>query len=200
MKNSTNRIKLYGIMVLVLFAMILSSTNIKAQSDEGDKRESSFSNSGSNSSRFESDYNNDYSDQRPTYESSPRRSISTESDYNNDNSQNDNSQNDNSQNGNSQNYKELDIEIHRESSNGEGVNVDRNTISAGVEGIDNSRSITNNVIGNISSKGNPKINPGDLSAPDNPDDPDVPIDGGVGFLIAAGLGYGIKKMKSNKRK
>jgi hypothetical protein len=185
MKNSTNRIKLYGIMVLVLFAMILSSTNIKAQSDEGDKRESSFSNSGSNSSRFESDYNNDYSDQRPTYESSPRRSISTESDYNNDNSQN---------------YKELDIEIHRESSNGEGVNVDRNTISAGVEGIDNSRSITNNVIGNISSKGNPKINPGDLSAPDNPDDPDVPIDGGVGCLIAAGLGYGIKKMKSNKRK
>jgi hypothetical protein len=190
MKNSTNRIKLYGIMVLVLFAMILSSTSIKAQSDEGDKRESSFSNSGSNSSRFESDYNNDYSDQRPTYESSPRRSVSTESDYNNDNSQN----------GNSQNYKELDIEIHRESSNGEGVNVDRNTISAGVEGIDNSRSITNNVIGNISSKGNPKINPGDLSAPDNPDDPDVPIDGGVVFLIAAGLGYGIKKMKSNKRK
>jgi hypothetical protein len=30
-------------------------------------------------------------------------------------------------------------------------------------------------------------------------DPDAPIDGGVSLLIAAGVGYGIKKAKENKR-
>lgn len=29
-------------------------------------------------------------------------------------------------------------------------------------------------------------------------DPDVPIDGGIGFLIAAGVGYGIKKVKEQR--
>ena len=33
----------------------------------------------------------------------------------------------------------------------------------------------------------------------DPDDPAcVPIDGGVSFLIAAGVGYGIKKIRDNK--
>ena len=27
------------------------------------------------------------------------------------------------------------------------------------------------------------------------DDPDVPLDGGVGFLLAAGIAYGIKKTR-----
>lgn len=31
-------------------------------------------------------------------------------------------------------------------------------------------------------------------------DPDAPIDGGLGILLAAGVGYGIKKMRDNKRK
>lgn len=31
-------------------------------------------------------------------------------------------------------------------------------------------------------------------------DPDAPIDGGVGILIAAGVGYGIKKYKESNRK
>ena len=31
-------------------------------------------------------------------------------------------------------------------------------------------------------------------------DPDAPIDGGVGVLIAAGVGYGIKKYKAAGRK
>lgn len=30
-------------------------------------------------------------------------------------------------------------------------------------------------------------------------DPDAPIDGGVGALIAAGIGYGIKKYRDGKR-
>lgn len=32
------------------------------------------------------------------------------------------------------------------------------------------------------------------------DDPDAPIDGGVGLLVAAGVGYGIKKVKENRKK
>ena len=31
-------------------------------------------------------------------------------------------------------------------------------------------------------------------------DPDAPIDGGLGLLIAAGVGYGYKKYKDNNRK
>ena len=32
------------------------------------------------------------------------------------------------------------------------------------------------------------------------EDPDAPIDGGGGFLIAAGIGYGIKKVREERRK
>jgi hypothetical protein len=32
------------------------------------------------------------------------------------------------------------------------------------------------------------------------DDPDAPIDGGVSVLVAAGIGYGVKKMRDNKKK
>lgn len=31
-------------------------------------------------------------------------------------------------------------------------------------------------------------------------DPDAPIDGGVSILVAAGIGYGIKKARDRKRK
>ena len=30
-------------------------------------------------------------------------------------------------------------------------------------------------------------------------DPDAPLDGGLGILIAAGVGYGIKKMRDHNR-
>ena len=37
--------------------------------------------------------------------------------------------------------------------------------------------------------------------PADPDgDPDVPIDGGVSILIAAGVGYGIKKYRDERKK
>ncbi len=32
------------------------------------------------------------------------------------------------------------------------------------------------------------------------DDPDAPIDGGVSLLVAAGVGYGIKKVKESRKK
>ena len=31
-------------------------------------------------------------------------------------------------------------------------------------------------------------------------DPDAPLDGGVSILIAAGIGYGVKKVRDNKMK
>jgi len=32
-----------------------------------------------------------------------------------------------------------------------------------------------------------------------PDPPDTPIDGGIGILLALGVGYGIKKIKDKKQ-
>ena len=32
------------------------------------------------------------------------------------------------------------------------------------------------------------------------DDPDAPIDGGISVLIAAGIGYGAKKMRDSKKR
>lgn len=35
---------------------------------------------------------------------------------------------------------------------------------------------------------------------DGGDNPDVPIDGGLGLLLAAGVGYGVKKYRDNLKK
>lgn len=32
------------------------------------------------------------------------------------------------------------------------------------------------------------------------DDPDVPVDGGLSLLLAAGIGYGIKKIQDERKK
>ena len=32
------------------------------------------------------------------------------------------------------------------------------------------------------------------------EDPDAPIDGGIGLLVAAGVGYGIKKARDGRKK
>ena len=42
------------------------------------------------------------------------------------------------------------------------------------------------------------LNPVPTSPPPPPSP--IPIDGGVGFLVAAGLGYGIRKMKKQQTK
>jgi hypothetical protein len=36
--------------------------------------------------------------------------------------------------------------------------------------------------------------------PDPDGDPDAPIDGGVSLLVAAGIGYGIKKVNDHRKK
>ena len=49
------------------------------------------------------------------------------------------------------------------------------------------------VLPNINTKAQSQFGGGDPSG-----DPDAPIDGGVSLLIAAGIGYGIKKNKERK--
>jgi hypothetical protein len=40
-----------------------------------------------------------------------------------------------------------------------------------------------------------------IGNPEDPgDDPDAPIDGGVGLLVAAGVVYGIKRIKDERKK
>lgn len=40
-----------------------------------------------------------------------------------------------------------------------------------------------------------------LAQPDSDlPDPDAPIDGGISLLVAAGIGYGIKKARDNRKK
>lgn len=39
-----------------------------------------------------------------------------------------------------------------------------------------------------------------LPDPGNPDSTPAPIDGGVSILIAAGIGYSVKKVREHKRK
>jgi len=36
--------------------------------------------------------------------------------------------------------------------------------------------------------------------PNDPCDPDTPIDGGLSILVAAGVGYGIKKVRDERKK
>lgn len=36
--------------------------------------------------------------------------------------------------------------------------------------------------------------------PDIGPDPDAPIDGGLSLLVAAGIGYGVKKTRDNRKK
>ncbi len=38
-----------------------------------------------------------------------------------------------------------------------------------------------------------------IAAPPPPPPVDIPIDGGLGFLLAAGVGYAAKKLHSNKK-
>ncbi len=44
----------------------------------------------------------------------------------------------------------------------------------------------------------PKFVSAQFGDPDN--DPDVPIDGGLSILIAAGVGYGVKKIRDERKK
>ena len=36
--------------------------------------------------------------------------------------------------------------------------------------------------------------------PTDPGNPDAPIDGGISLLVAAGIGYGVKKVRENRKK
>ena len=184
MKTNYINIKRISLMILVLLSVLFTSNTLQAQTDEEEDEDGGgFFSDGLNDSRFESSFGNTKENARPTYEYKNRS-------------------NDRTTDG-PVNYqtKELDIEVDRHQNFGGGVQVigggggsvgnpaSPNGISSGINGATGSVGIT------------PPLKRTDPihSFPDNPDDPDVPIDGGVGFLIAAGLGFGLKKLK-NRRK
>jgi hypothetical protein len=188
MKKITNTIKHLSLILGILLALSYSNT-LSAQTEEEyyeveEEEEVSFFGDGLNGSRFESNLSSDYESARPNYQ------------YHRGNS---NQSNNSSNYENHQPIKDLDIETHRNYSS-EGVVV----IGGGGGGSNNAPS---NYVPGVGST----ITPGTItpplkgggngnSVPDNGGDPDVPIDGGIGFLIAAGIGYGIKKTYSKPQK
>jgi hypothetical protein len=189
MKKITNTIKQLSLILGILLALSYSNT-LSAQTEEDyEDEEESFFSDGINSSRFESNLGSDYETSRPNFQSNRRNS---------------NQSNNSSNYENQQPIKELDIEVHREYSNTPAI--------IGGGGGGNSSGPSNNpnnyvpgVVNTISTGGiTPPIKGGTPGSyvPDNGGDPDAPIDGGIGFLIAAGIGYGLKqkhkKSKSQK--
>ena len=60
---------------------------------------------------------------------------------------------------------------------------------------DNSASVATEIGAEVSNAATGDANPGDLP----PGPTAVPIDGGLSFLLAAGVGYGMKKYRDHKR-
>jgi hypothetical protein len=181
MKKITNTIKHLSLILGILLALSYSNT-LSAQTEEDYEDEESFFNDGINGSRFESNLSSDYESAKPDYNYNRNRNQSNENAFGN--------------SGATPTYKELDIEIDRESS-GHNVTI----IGSGDGGSSNGQNNTPNNyvpgVGNTVSTGGvtPPIKGGTPGSyvPDNGGDPDAPIDGGIGFLIAAGIGYGLKK-------
>jgi hypothetical protein len=187
MKKIANTIKQLSLILGMLLALSHSNT-LSAQTEEDyEEEEESFFSDGINSSRFESNLSSDYESARPNYQ------------YNRDNS---NQSNNSSNYQNQQPIKDLDIEVHKDYNN--------KTVIIGGGGVGSSNgpsNTTNNYVpgvGNTVSTGGitPPIKGGTPGSyvPDNGGDPDAPIDGGIGFLMAAGIGYGIKKLSFKRDK
>lgn len=188
MKKIANTIKQLSLILGILLALSYSNT-LSAQTEEDyeEEEEESFFSDGINGSRFESNLSSDYETSRPNYQSNGRNS-----------SQSNNS----SGYENNQPIKDLDIEVHRESSNNTVIIVSGGGGSSNGPNTNPSNYVPG--VGNTVSTGgiNPPIKGGPPGSyvPDNGGDPDAPIDGGIGFLIAAGIGLGIKKkLKKQKR-
>jgi hypothetical protein len=188
MKKIANTIKQLSLILGILLALSYSNT-LSAQTEEDyEEEEESFFSDGINGSRFESNLSSDYETAKPDYNYKRHQNQSNENAF-----------------GNSvatPTYKELDIEVHRESS-GNSI-----TIIGGGGSSNGPNNTPNNYVpgvGNTVSTGaggiTPPIKGGTPGSyvPDNGGDPDAPIDGGVGLLIAAGIGLGIKK-KLQKQK
>jgi hypothetical protein len=184
MKKITNTIKQLSLILGILLALSYSN-RLSAQTEEKyyeeeeeEEEEVSFFGDGINGSRFESNISSDYETAKPDYQ------------YNRSNG---NQSNNPFGYENLQPVKDLDVEVHREFSNNPVI------ISGGV-GPNGPNNAPNNYVpgvGNTISTGGitPPIKGGTPGSyvPDNGGDPDAPIDGGIGFLIAAGIGYGLKK-------
>lgn len=173
-----NIIKQFGLMLLVVFAMLATNTNLMAQTDEEEEGESEFFNDGINSSRFESSFGDNNGTQRPTSENKRRSSTTNDESYQN-----------------NQPVRDLDIDVHRETTgNGTVVIGSGSGPTSNGPGVNQNNSPSSGSTNGITTTGpTPKIKNVDPNIPDNPGDPDAPIDGGV--LVALGIGYGVWKRR-----
>lgn len=194
MKKIANTIKQLSLILGILLALSYSNT-LSAQTEEDyeeevveEEEDVSFFGDGLNGSRFESNLSSEYESAKPNYQYNNRNSNQSTNPFGNDNQQS---------------VNDLNVEVHREFSNnpviiggGGGIspNGPNNTPNNYVPGVGNTVST-----GGIT----PPIKGGTPGSyvPDNGGDPDAPIDGGISFLIAAGIGYGLKKTRrTNKKK
>jgi hypothetical protein len=187
MKKIANTIKQLSLILGLVIALSYSNS-LSAQTDEDyeeDYEEESFFGDGLNGSRFESNLNSDYESARPDYNYKRNQNQSSENAYGN--------------SGATPTYKELDLEVHRESS-GNNVRIIGGGGGGGSNGPNNSPNNYVPGIGHTVGTTPPGKGGGPGSyVPDNGGDPDVPIDGGVGILIAAGVGLGLKKKLKRKK-
>lgn len=185
MKKISNTIKQIGLVLTLLLA--LSNANIvNAQTEEEyEEDEESFFNDGINGSRFESDLNKDYQSITPDYQYQKNKIKSSDNDFDNQ--------------GSNDIFKELNVEDPNE------INDNSYIIGGGGGSPSGAKSSNNQVPGMGQVLNQSGVNqqlkdgggPGSY-IPDNNGDPDAPIDGGIGLIIAAGIGIGLKK-KLNKQ-
>jgi hypothetical protein len=190
MKKITNTIKHLSLILGILLALSYSNT-LSAQTEEDyEDEEESFFGDGINDSRFESNLSSDYETAKPDYNYKRHQNQSNENAF-----------------GNSvatPTYKELDIEVHSGNTGTNVTNIGGSGSGAGGANGNNTAQSYVPGVGHVIPPGgvNPPLkngNPGSY-VPDNGGDPDAPIDGGVGILIAAGIGLGLKKkLKKLKR-
>jgi hypothetical protein len=186
MKKITNTIKHLSLILGILLALSYSNT-LSAQTEEEyyevEEEEESFFSEGINGSRFESNLSSDYETAKPDYNYKRHQNQSNENAF-----------------GNSvatPTYKELDIEVQRKYTGNNLTTIGGSGGGAGGANANNTAQSYVPGVGNVIPPGGvtPPLkdgNPGSY-VPDNGGDPDAPIDGGVGLLIAAGIGYGLKK-------
>jgi hypothetical protein len=177
--------KKLGLGLMVLCALVFNSNIASAQVEEDEQGQEQLDDEeveqpqfhdDMNRSRFESsfDRNNSFENKRESFRPNNNNS------YDNEDNQ-------------YREPRELDIDINRSTRGTEVLGVGgasrRNPGNASVR---SSGGVSGTLQGYNPPRGTQDPN---TSFPDNPEDPDVPVDGGLGLLLAAGAGYGFYKRK-----
>lgn len=158
-----------SLILIILLSVMLTSNQIFAQNNEDDDENENASDM--NSNRFESGLDNSYETQKPFYQKEIKNKQGNDVD--------------------NHNNSELDIDVHRGTYSAPVI------ISGGNGPVDNGNTQGRTSTSNGFSQPITRVDP-NTSFPDNPPDPDAPIDGGISLLVAAGLGFGMYKRNKDK--